>query len=125
MTRPTATPGIWRRLLESANAAVERPADRALAADFKHCALIAFSRGDLPDPADRDLCKPFNALTGFGKAWNAMATGERRANADAVLAAVEACEAQLGFRAEPPPQAAGPPEPAPEPAWKSRADIGG
>lgn len=119
MSHPTATPGIWRRLLDTACAAVERPADRARAFDFKHCAVIAFSLGDLPFPEDREASRPFTVLIGFGKAWPAMATGERRDNADAVLSAVDVCEAQLaGQRPEAKPD-------APEPAWKSRADIGG
>lgn len=120
MTAPSATPGIWRRLLDSANAAVERPSDMTRARDFKHCAVIAHSRGELPGRDDKDLARPFTSLIGFGRAWPAMAVGDRRASADAVLAAVEGCAAQLGDLVPTRP----PDEPA-EPLWKSRADIGG
>lgn len=116
------TPGIWRRLLDSANAAVERPADPVLARDFKHCAELANSRGVLPfgsvGEQAKDRARPFTTLIGFGKAWTALTIGARRANGDAVLCALEACEAQLAG------QAPETPEPS-SPAWMNRADIGG
>jgi hypothetical protein len=103
MSGPLFTPEDerrWLRLVEAANAAVERPADRVKAADFKQRADLCWHKGVMPVPeADKVACRPFAALTGFGRFWSALSSLARRENVEAVLTAIEGVEAQLGSAA--------------------------